>query len=101
MGAAVAAMVLVGGVASALAIRASRAAAVVPRTSLTAVDGDPRAAAPNGAQPDPASSGATDEDGVPMVMDLPETPGQHGGAQRSRNGKPGKPQRPKFLNTRE
>jgi serine/threonine-protein kinase len=99
MGAAVAAMVVVGGVAGAMAVRSSRAAAAAPRTALTAVAAGEKGTESNGTPSDPPTNPSTDEDGAPMVMDLPETPGQTGTGPRSR--KPGKPQRPKFLNSRE
>ncbi len=108
VGVAAAAAVIVGAVVAVAAVRARAVPAVDPQAALTAsvilarppgapIDG-------TGDPTDPAASAAQgDENGSPMVMDLPETPGQTGLApgQRSRNAKPAKPQRPKFLNTRE
>ncbi len=51
------------------------------------------------AEAPPPSSVAYDE--APIVMDQPDTPAHTGTAPRSRDTKHGKPQRPKFLNTRE
>ena len=114
VGAAAAAVVIVGTVAAVAAVRALAVPvagpqppllsviATEPRGPNAAVNGAP--ADSNGDPADPGASAATDENGAPMVMDLPDTPGQTGAAaqgQRSRNAKPGKPQRPKFLNTRE
>jgi serine/threonine protein kinase len=113
--AAAAAVVVIGAVAAVASARSGRADKHAPLTAIDRVSkADPHAAGtgtPNGAArapgdespadpADPADPSADDE-GAPMVMDLPESPGQTGGAQRSRNTKPGKPQRPKFLNTRE
>ena len=109
IGAAAAAVVVVGAVAAVAAVRSGRvppgrAHAPPLSANVTGADLPPAAGEPGSAAPpadgEPAPA-ATDEDGAPMVMDLPDTPGQTGSAQRSRTGKPGKPQRPKFLNTRE
>jgi serine/threonine-protein kinase len=115
IGAAAAAVIVVGGVAAVAAVRSSHAPlGRATSAPLSAVGvGDPRAsgetsAAAGLAPPTTEGSDSTDppavdvdeSDGAPMVMDLPDTPGQTGGP-RVRNAKPGKPQRPKFLNTRE
>jgi hypothetical protein len=75
--------------------------AAVAATDPQATPGGPAGRPEDGTGESTDLPAGTDEDGAPMVMDLPETPGHTGGAQRSRNAKPGKPQRPKFLNTRE
>lgn len=107
IGVAVAAVVVVGAALAVAAVRSGRATG--SRTPLTlavsAVDPhSPGGAAAGGSEDGndtTDSTGGTDDDGAPMVMDLPDSPGHTGSAQRSRNAKPGKPQRPKFLNTRE
>lgn len=107
LGAAAAAVVIVGAVVA--VVRSGRASAADKRassgammakasTSAGAALVGPGARADDGAG-DPA--GAAGEDDAPMVMDLPDSPGHTGDPKRSRNAKPGKPQRPKFLNTRE
>ena len=101
LGAAAAATIIVIGVAAIAAVR-SRAVRVDPRSAVAAPSVVVAAASPRASEAaDPAPTAAVDEEGSPMVMDLPETPGHTGGAGRTRNAKPGKPQRPKFLNTRE
>ncbi len=106
-GAAAAAAVIVGAVAAVAAVRARAVPVVDPQMALTAsvIAPDP-SAAPNAPADgtgdlDPGANAPEDENGAPMVMDLPDTPGHTGGAARSRNAKPAKPLRPKFLNTRE
>ncbi len=111
LGAAAAAVVVVGALAAVAAVRSGRAdaaranAARPVGAAVAASDpsapGGPGGAArtDDGTSEDPTA--ATDENGAPMVMDLPDTPGHTSGAPRSRNAKPGKPQRPKFLNSRE
>jgi len=124
IGAAAAAVIVVGAVAAVAAVRSGHAppgrAVSAPLSAAVGVGAPhapPNAAnaanAANGADPGPPlqAEGTNDSteslnpaetDGAPMVMDLPDTPGQTGGAQRVRNAKPGgKPQRPKFLNSRE
>ena len=100
----------IGAVATVASIRAGRAEARAKASApvvaaVTASDPNARAGTTGASGGDEATNedpnGATDENGAPMVMDLPDTPGHTGGQPRSRNGKPGKPQRPKFLNTRE
>ena len=108
LGAAAAALVIVGAVV--VVVRSGRASAADKRPQVNAavanVDpatGTARVGAP-GARPDDGTGepgGATADDDAPMVMDLPDSPGHTGDPKRSRNAKPGKPQRPKFLNTRE
>jgi serine/threonine-protein kinase len=110
--AAAAAVVVIGAVAAVASAR-SRADKHAPLTAIDrasktdphgagTANGGPRAPGDDspGDPGDPADPSAGDDD-APMVMDLPESPGHTGGAQHSRNTKPGKPQRPKFLNTRE
>ncbi len=118
--AAAATVILIGAVAAVASARSTRAAnakAASAPIAAAVANADPHGAlentavgAPNagagetGEAPDPSASGAPSEPGdetAPMVMDLPDSPGHTGGAQHSRNTKPGKPQRPKFLNTRE
>jgi len=106
VGAAAAAVVIVGAVVA--VVRSGRAAAADKHSPVnTAASASTAAAAARGsvvgAQRDDGTTepAATGEDGAPMVMDLPDSPGQTGDPKRSRNAKPGKPQRPKFLNTRE
>jgi serine/threonine-protein kinase len=110
-GAAAAAVVIVGAVSAVAAVRsggppltsgpAPLTAAMAVVDSQSAADGTPGRSR-NGTEPsDPGSGSATEDDGAPMVMDLPESPGQTSGAQPSRSAKPGKRPRPKFLNTRE
>ena len=97
VGAAAAATVIVIGVAAVAAVRSRSVALVVdPRAAVSA-------AAPGTAPAavEPAASAAESD---PMVMDLPDSPGHTGapGTGRTRSVKPGgKPQRPKFLNSRE
>ena len=113
IGVAAATAIVVGAVAAVAAVRSSKVAVPV-RAPPSATDGrvasaNPRAAgdgagAPN--RPDDGSESTdptaeTGDDDAPMVMDLPQSRAQTGGVPRSRNAKPGKPQRPKFLNTRE
>jgi hypothetical protein len=108
---AAAAIVIVGTVAAVAAVRSDHFAKDKHAPLAAALATDPRAPAPaqnirpttgEGASDGTDPAGApTDDDGAPMVMDLPDTPGHTGGTPRSR-GKPGaKPQRPKFLNSRE
>ena len=101
VGAAVAAVVIVVGVAAVAAVRSRTVplAAIDPRGVVTVQVAIDPAIAPASAAP-PAASGAAAE---PVVMDLPVSPGPTGGAGagRARAAKPGKPQRPKFLNSRE
>ena len=92
---------LVGiGAAATAAVRKGRAATpqIAPQSAVVAtaqVPGDPAG--------DPASVAGidSDQDDAPVVMDLPDSPGKPSGANPRRSGKPGKPHRPKFLNTRE
>jgi len=106
VGAAAAAVVIVGAVVA--VVRSGRASAADKQApadvavananrSNTAGRGGAAGPRPDDGTGDP---NATGEDGAPMVMDLPDSPGHTGDAKR-RNAKPGKPQRPKFLNTRE
>jgi serine/threonine-protein kinase len=104
VGAAAAALLIVS--AAVAVVRSGRASAADKRTpaavaaaSLSTAGTTLTSAPPDDGTSDPAS--ATGEDGAPMVMDLPDSPGHTGDPKRSRNAKPGKPQRPKFLNTRE
>lgn len=112
IGVGAAAAIVVGAVAAVAAVRSGKVA-VPSRAPLSAAEGRVAAAdargsrdgagAPNrpddGSESTDPTAGTGDED-APMVMDLPESRGQTG-APRTRNAKPGKPQRPKFLNTRE
>jgi serine/threonine-protein kinase len=108
---AAAAVVVVGAVAAVAAVRSGRGASSDKHPTLNGavanVDsrpGDPSQGANGGAGRSDDTGDIDnpgDGDGAPMVMDLPDTPGHTGDAKRSRNTKPGKPQRPKFLNTRE
>lgn len=111
IGLSAAAVVVVGGALAFAAVRSGQARAE-KRAPLAAVGAtDPHAVAAQAAAAradetategtDPAAAGAADDEGAPMVMDLPDTPGHTSGAPRSRTAKPGKPQRPKFLNSRE
>ncbi|MBS2017767.1 MAG: serine/threonine protein kinase [Deltaproteobacteria bacterium] len=97
IGAAAALFVVVGlGAAATAAVRRSR-----PATPHIAPQSEVAAAAPPPSTGEPSeATGADEQDGAPIVMDLPDTPGKTGPSQR-RSGKPGKPHRPKFLNTRE
>ncbi len=108
LGAAAAVLVVAGTVV--VVVRSGRASAADkhPQVNTTVANIDPATGAARGgaagARPEdgPAEpGGATGEDGAPMVMDLPDSPGHTGDPKRSRNAKPGKPQRPKFLNSRE
>jgi len=94
---AAAAFVVVGMVVGArAAVRAGRPA--TPRIA------PPQAVAAAGPESQgPAQTTTTEEpEDAPMVMDLPDTPGHTAVSPRSSSkAKPGKPQRPKFLNTRE
>jgi serine/threonine protein kinase len=112
--AAAAAVVVVGAVAAVASVRSGRASASDKNPALTAavVNADPGAAAQGAnsaagrpddgtGEPGDTTGAGADDEGAPMVMDLPDTPGQTGDPKRSRNAKPGKPQRPKFLNSRE
>jgi serine/threonine-protein kinase len=105
IGAAAAALVIVGAVV--VVVRSGRASAAGKHPPVNAAVANVDPAGPGGAagaRPDDGTGepgGATGEDGAPMVMDLPDSPGHTGDPKRSRNAKPGKPQRPKFLNTRE
>jgi len=111
IGAGAAAVVVVGAVATIAAIRSGRADAARTKASAPVVAAvavaDPNApgGASGAASGDEAAnedpSAATDENGAPMVMDLPDTPGHTSGGRNGPARKPGKPQRPKFLNTRE
>jgi len=113
VGAAAAAAVIVGAVAAVAAVRARTTPVIDPRAPLTAAAiADPPGAAgigaANGTPPDstgdpvdPAATAPLDENGGPMVMDLPDTPGRAAGSARSRGAKPGTPPRPKFLKNRE
>jgi eukaryotic-like serine/threonine-protein kinase len=96
VGAAAAAAVIVAAVAAVAAVRSRQVAINDPHAPLAAA----LAADPQRGAVAPSSDPSATAD-APMVMDLPDTPGQTGGAARSRNAKPGKPQRPKFLNSRE
>jgi serine/threonine-protein kinase len=106
IGAAAAALVILGA-AVAVARSGRASAADKHRPGNPAVASVAASPARNGASGASGASGAgepepaTGEDGAPMVMDLPDSPGQTGDPKRSRNTKPGKPARPKFLNTRE
>jgi serine/threonine-protein kinase len=106
IGAAAAALVILGAaVAVARSGRASAADKHRPGNpavaSVAAAPDRNRASGASGASGAGEPEPATGEDGAPMVMDLPDSPGQTGDPKRSRNTKPGKPARPKFLNTRE
>jgi serine/threonine-protein kinase len=102
--AAAAVVAIAAAVAGVAAVRSTRLATAA--SSKAAVDQTAVQASTVKRPDDPAGAkdeGADDAD-APMVMDLPDTPGHASGgtAQRSRGGKPsGKPQRPKFLNSRE
>ena len=106
IGAAAAALVIVGAVVA--VVRSGRASAADKQRPASAVVANAGPSTPAGRGTAGARGGsgadepgtATGEDGAPMVMDLPDSPGQTGDAKR-RNTKPGKPQRPKFLNSRE
>ena len=115
IGAAAAAVIVVGAVAAVAAVRSGHdrsghspsapisAAAAVAAGDLRAPEANAAASvAPSAAEGTDSTDPPTldETDGAPMVMDLPDTPGQTGG-RRVRNAKPGKPQRPKFLNSRE
>jgi hypothetical protein len=97
---------IVWGIATFGAGRASRpidqAAARAGMPSATMPNREARdgpAAPPSAAEADPNAM----EGDPPLVMDLPSTPGEKAGAERTRAAKNGaaRPQRPKFLNTRE
>ena len=104
IGAVAAAIVIV--VAVVVVVRSGRASAAdkQPRVNAAVANVDPATGTPRAgaasAQPEDGT-GEPGDDGAPMVMDLPDSPGHTGDPKRSRNAKPGKPQRPKFLNTRE
>ncbi len=84
---------------------------VGPETPITAsvIAADPRnAGAAKGGpaeatveSPEPGAPDPSTESAATIVVDLPETPGHTGGAAARANPKPAKPQRPKFLNSRE
>ena len=105
-----AAVVIIGAAATVAAIRSGRAEAARMKASTPVVarhspaaGSDPNTPAGTSAGDEATTedpSGATDENGAPMVMDLPDTPGHTSGASRPPR-KSGKPQRPKFLNSRE
>jgi eukaryotic-like serine/threonine-protein kinase len=111
LGAGALAFVVVCAVAAVAVVRSGRAATAAPRAAAEARVGatePPNSGAGSSAASSTPGGGegaeeaaADGDDGAPMVMDLPESPGQTGAAQHSRSSKPGKPQRPKFLNTRE
>src|SRR5262249_12229645 len=97
---------LAAGIAVVLAVTAFGAArAGTERTAspaqLIVATPSPTAAAPAPATPSGAREMGTDE--PPLVLDLPTNADGHGGgtAGRGAKTKDGKPQRPKFLNTRE
>jgi serine/threonine-protein kinase len=109
IGTAAAMVIVVGAVAAVAAVRSSKLVAVGVRAPLSAVANDPRSAASESTatrRPDQTTDPTTGpitgkaDDSAPRVMDLPQSPGQPPGTQRS-NAKPGRPQRPKFLNSRE
>ena len=104
VGLAVAATVIVIGVAAVAAVRSRPAVLVAdPRAAAVTVPLAPEPASPGATSP-PAAPSASAAEADPMVMDLPETPGHTGapGTARARGVKPGaRPQRPKFLNSRE
>ena len=106
-GAVAAAAVIVGTVAVFAALRARATPVIHPQPPLTAagIAADPRSGAADTANGTPSGDAmdppANPDEEAPMVMDLPDTPGHTAGAARARNVKPGTPQRPKFLNTRE
>ncbi|AKU96377.1 Serine/threonine protein kinase PrkC, regulator of stationary phase [Labilithrix luteola] len=99
MGIAAALMVVIGAFAIFFAVRVTRDTTAAPQTTMvSAAEG----ATPQDPSSDEGEGASGQGDGnAPMLMDLPETPGQKGTAQRSRGGKGQRPQRPKFLNTRE
>jgi serine/threonine protein kinase len=110
VGAAVAVAVIVCAVAAFAAVRTRVTPVLGPPLAAAAIASDPRGPGhtragmpPRGTSDatDPSAEAVAQEDGTPMVMDLPDTPGQTGYVPRFRNAKPAKPQRPKFLNTRE
>jgi eukaryotic-like serine/threonine-protein kinase len=104
VGAAAATAVIVAAALAVAAIRSRPSPIIDPHAPLTAaaIATDPRAAGNSDTPPtDPSGSAAASDNDTPMVMDLPDTPGHTAGAPRARNAKPGTPQRPKFLNTRE
>ena len=98
LGAAAAATAIMAAVAVVSAVRSRALPAVAPRAALPvpAVD-PPPTAAPTAESADPTTSGG------PTVMDLSESAGRTAPASagRARSVKPGKPQRPTFLNSRE
>ncbi|MBX3189119.1 MAG: serine/threonine protein kinase [Labilithrix sp.] len=100
---AAAAAVAVAAMGAFAAVRArTPAAAPQAPAPLTAQNGPTGPTDPDPDEPiETSASPASEDPDAPMVMDLPDTPGHTGGAPRSRHVKPGKPQRPKFLNTRE
>lgn len=99
IGIAAAMMLVIGAFMVFLAVRATRdATAAGAQTTMVSTTGVGQESAPSG---EGETSAAQGDDNAPMLMDLPETPGQKGTAQRSRGGKGQRPQRPKFLNTRE
>lgn len=91
--------VIVGIIAVSAAGSHERSEETAPVAARAYWPADPqgRTAAP--AEPDPS----TMSDDAPMVMDLPETPGQNGSSAARSRGKAQKPPaaRPKFLNSRE
>jgi serine/threonine-protein kinase len=105
VGAAAAATIIAAAVASVAAGRSRSLTAVDPRAAVTVpAAADPAPPASPAAAADNADPATSATEGDPMVMDLPDTPGHTGspGIGRARNAKPGgKPQRPKFLNSRE
>jgi len=101
LGLAAASFVVVGALAAAAAVRAGRPATPRIEPGRTPVAEASGAASAQTASTDPDAPAAPEGEDAPMVMDLPDTPGHTGGAPRSRAAKPGKPQRPKFLNSRE
>lgn len=100
VGIAAAMMLVIGAFMIFLAVRATReaTAASAQTTMVSTADVGAQQGSRAG---EGEGAGAQAEDNAPMLMDLPETPGQKGTAQRSRGGKGQRPQRPKFLNTRE
>lgn len=103
IGAAAALFLVIGiGAAATAAVRRTRPASpnIAPQSAALAPAPGEGAGAGTDPGSDPTGAGDQDQDDAPMVMDLPDSPGKTGTAPR-RSGKPGKPRRPKFLNTRE
>ncbi|HEY8078947.1 MAG TPA: protein kinase, partial [Labilithrix sp.] len=92
----VAVAVVLVSISAFAAVRAARTSANAAAASSAAVANGPQAAGSG-------SAGEDDDENAPMVMDLPDNGGHASGnvPARSRAVKSGRPQRPKFLKSRE